>query len=162
MMFDAESLQRHFRFCWALTQNQADAQDLLQTAVEKVLRRPPKDQTKIHAYLRTVIRRSLVDDVRKQSAVGFDSIDNVISLESDFDLEKVVINQDELGWLWPKLDSVEQEILFLWALEGMTYAEISQELAVPRGTILAKIHRLRARIEQLVMQHSGGAQCQSR
>lgn len=51
-----------------------------------------------------------------------------------------------LGKLSPK----DRETLLLFALEGLTYAEISRVLGVPSGTVGSRITRARRRILELI------------
>jgi len=44
------------------------------------------------------------------------------------------------------LNPVEREILHLWAVEGMTTAQIAEQLDTPRGTVLSRIYRMRQRL----------------
>jgi len=41
----------------------------------------------------------------------------------------------------------EREILYYWAVEGMTAAQIATTLDSRRGTVLSRIHRLRTALD---------------
>lgn len=151
MYFDSDSLQRHYQFCWTLTGEQAEAYDLLQSALERFLRYPPTQAGSEHAYLRKIIRNAHIDRIRADANSvmhGTVALDNVVSLATEERLEQLIIDQDELAHIWPQMEVVEQQILFLWAVEGLSYSDIADELELPRGTLLAKIHRLRKRMEK--------------
>lgn len=49
-----------------------------------------------------------------------------------------------------KLSSRDRETLLLFALEGLTYAEISRVLDIPAGTVGSRITRARRRILELI------------
>lgn len=63
-------------------------------------------------------------------------------------LEDMVIDEAELDQLWAQLEPLEREILLLWAVEEYTPSEIALQLAMPRGTILSRIHCLRQRLRE--------------
>lgn len=37
----------------------------------------------------------------------------------------------------------EREIFYFWAIEGMSTAQVAEQLETPKGTILSKIYRMR-------------------
>lgn len=49
-----------------------------------------------------------------------------------------------------ELSSRDRETLLLFALEGLTYAEIGQVLGIPAGTVGSRISRARRRILELI------------
>ena len=57
-----------------------------------------------------------------------------------------MISRDQLEVIWSRLDGCEREILYYWAVEGMTAAQIASTTGSRRGTVLSRIHRLRARL----------------
>ena len=64
-------------------------------------------------------------------------------------LEGVVISQNQLEQLWSSLRDDQRELLYFHCLLEYTAGEISQEQGVPRGTILARIFRLRKHLQSL-------------
>ncbi|MBS3800090.1 MAG: RNA polymerase sigma factor [Thioalkalivibrio sp.] len=147
-MFGTEALNRLYRYAFTLTAHEADAYDLLQDGLERYLRSGHQDVTYPEAFARRIIRNRFIDNHRQQcarqeSALREDSGD--LTEIGIGNLETIMIARDELETIWRKLEMIDREILFLWALEGQTAREIAAELQVPRGTILSRIHRLRAR-----------------
>ena len=61
-------------------------------------------------------------------------------------LEDLVVLEETVARIWTELNPMEREVLSLWAVEGMTAQEIADQLETPRGTILARIHRLRKKV----------------
>ena len=51
--------------------------------------------------------------------------------------------------MWSLLDPLEREILYYWAAEDMTAAQIASTLGTRRGTVLSRIHRLRSRLRSV-------------
>lgn len=61
-------------------------------------------------------------------------------------LEELIVSRDELQQVWSRLYAFEREILYYRAVEDMTAAQIASTLGSRRGTVLSRIHRLRARL----------------
>ncbi|HEX4795759.1 MAG TPA: sigma-70 family RNA polymerase sigma factor [Humisphaera sp.] len=45
-----------------------------------------------------------------------------------------------------------QVVLLLWAVEDMSYKEISQAVEIPIGTVMSRLHRARQRLSELLRQ----------
>jgi len=150
-LFDQELLNKLYRYAYTLCMNKDDAYDLLQYALEKYLCKNHDDKYgSAMAYVRVIIRNRFIDEYRKQQKFPEDSFDDDNAIAIDVaSLEQVVLAQVELEIVWEKLDIFEREILYYWAVEEMTAAEISTQINVPRGTILSRIYRLRKKIQAI-------------
>ena len=58
-----------------------------------------------------------------------------------------MVAQLDLEIIWKELNTVEREVLYYWAIEGMTAQEIADQIDVPRGTVLSRIYRIRKRFD---------------
>ncbi len=148
-MFDKTELNKFYRYCFILVDNEADAYDLLQTALEKYLRSPPNQDSAKKYYMRTIIRNQFIDQYRSSQKFSVEIFDeNIVTSISDgvASLEEIAINEDEAHTIWNLLDSSEREIMYLWAIQGFTTAEVAKYLDIPKGTIVSKVSRLRKRI----------------
>ncbi len=146
-MFNETELNILYRYCVALTGDRDNAYDLLHESLEKFLGRPQVEMEKPLAYLRRVIKNLFVDHTRKNRdliQVSLDE-DNVVFLE-DHDPETLFLNREQVAQILRDLSSEERELLYFWAVEGLTAQEIAERYDRPRGTILARLHRLKARI----------------
>jgi RNA polymerase sigma-70 factor (ECF subfamily) len=148
-IFDRPVLQRLYRYGCALCKDPDQAYDLLQHALEKYIRDGGKHNYHHDvAYVRTVMRNRFIDDYRRSKRIPEDSYDDTSPIAiNEASLEDIVIAQIDLEIVWHKLDPFEREIMYYWAIEGMTAKEIAIEINVPRGTVLSRIHRLRKKIE---------------
>ncbi len=154
-LFCSQSLQSLYRYGYSLTQNEANAYDLLQDALARYLARPHKSKTldKPEFYIRRMMRNQFIDQLRHIKRFPLESLDQVDEQAADLDLnqfEQMMIDQHLLEQIWIRINPLERELLHLWAVEGMTALEISDQLETPRGTILSRIHRLRKKIEDLL------------
>ena len=147
--FDRTALNRMYRYCYSLTNNEDAAYDLLQDGLERYLRVRPDAPMAPFSYLRRIVRNRFIDGLRDR---GAQILDNAAEIDPDCvaigfgSLEGTVIAQQDLERIWDVLDPFERELLHLWALEGYTGKEVAEQLGLPLGTVLARIHRLRQRL----------------
>lgn len=154
-IFNQETLNKLFRYGYSLTDNEADAYDLLQDSITRFMEDPSKQLSADEAvpYLRRMMRNKFIDQLRRNQRFpleGLETIDAQVSNEDAESLEKVVIAQQTLDIIWKKMMPLERELLHLWAVEGFNAREIAEQLDVPRGTILSRIHRVRKKIDQVL------------
>jgi len=149
MLFDRDALNRLYRYAYALSGDESSAFDLVQDTVERCLRRPPGPLLCPEAFARRVMRNRFID-LRRRERTRPEQLDadgevELLAIDTRC-LEDVVISHDELDRLWSLLDPLEREILYYWAVEDMTAAQIATTLDSRRGTVLSRIHRLRKRL----------------
>ena len=150
MMFDRDRLNRLYRYAFTLTCDESEAFDLVQDTVERCLKNPPHSTHALDAWARRILRNRFIDIKRRQSVVeelpASEAIDTELVAIDVSSLEQVIIDQDQLRRIWAKLQPVEREILYYWAVEEMSAEEIADVMATRRGTVLSRIHRLRKRL----------------
>jgi RNA polymerase sigma-70 factor (ECF subfamily) len=147
MMLNRDSLQKLHRYAYSLTANEADAYDLLQSAIESSLNHPSDSEMKTMSYLRVIIKNRYIDEYRHKQKFPLEDIDDhsPVSL-NESSLEDVVIASHDLKNLWPTLEAIDREVLYFWAVEGFSMGEIADKMSISRGTLLSRIHRLRKRL----------------
>ena len=161
-MFNKDELNQLYRYALALSNQEAVAYDLVQSAIERLLSKGADFFASIEkplAYLKTVIRNLYIDLERHKKVVPMISIESetlsYIEPIEDNSMEDLLINQQEVLQLISCLSSQENELLYLWAVEEHTVDEIADIYEKPRGTMLSKLHRLKKRIrEQLLLKNS--------
>jgi RNA polymerase sigma-70 factor (ECF subfamily) len=143
-----EDYQRAFRYARALGANHDLARDLVQTAVLKGLSAARQDLREPLAYLLTSIRHAFYSELKRVQDSAMSTLENLEGvIATDLQpLEEMVIARDALERAWAQLSPPEREVLHLWAVEGFTVEEISIHTDTPRGTLLARLHRLRKRL----------------
>ena len=144
-MFSKEELNQFYRYCLALTGEEAQAHDLLQDSLEKYLRKrnPVKSS---RAYFRRIIRNLFIDQYRESSKREIIGLDENIIPTTDNDLENMVVNKEETQIILKELNPEDRELLYLWAVEEYTARELADLLNCPRGTILSRLHRMKIKI----------------
>ncbi len=143
-----EDYQRAFRYARSLGADRDLALDLVQTAIVNGLAVGRRDIADPLGYLLTSVRNAFISDIRRATRLTWsrlDDIDGVIATDLQ-PLEEAAITRDGLRRAWDALGPAEREVLHLWAVEGYTVDEISAQTGAPRGTLLARMHRLRKRL----------------
>ena len=156
--------QNLFRFAYSLCQHREDALDLVHSAIERLLRVKSTQPLQLEAYLRQVIRHLHYDRWRRQQRTPVHeplADDQSVVDTSDQALEQVIIQRQQLAAIWSQLTAEQRDIIYLWAWLGFTTQEVADELQLPKGTVLARIHRLRQRLLAAGAQAEVGADNQS-
>tara|TARA_R110002073_G_scaffold127066_4_gene272220 strand:+ start:390 stop:878 length:489 start_codon:yes stop_codon:yes gene_type:complete len=148
MNLDTSELNHLYRYCLALCGNADDAYDLLQDAIEKYLQQV--DNKRIdqpQGYIKRIARNRFFDEQRRRKIVQLEALEDTGDpAELEEVLEHSVVDELFLQKIWQTLGPKEREVIFLWAVEGLTTAEIALKIDVPQATVLSRLHRLRARI----------------
>ena len=146
LKINRNELQTLYRYCYSLVNNKNEADDLLQSGLEKWMK---LDQQKDYslAYIRKIIRNQFIDQCRRKKLVPFEQFDETTPLiMSSESMEQALIDDQEVELLMDKLNAGERETLFLWAVLEYSTSEIASETGEPRGTILSRLYRIKSRI----------------
>ena len=147
MIFDRSSLNQLFRYCLALCGERDQAYDLAQDAMEKYLTTDTQKVNNHYAFIKRIARNRFIDIQRRKQRLEFDVLEDIEGLSDiERELEALVVDELTLKSLWKSLTSSEREVVFLWAVEGMSAAEIASELDMPRATVLTRLRRMRLRL----------------
>ena len=140
------------KFCYSLTGNAADADDLLQITVERLLDKGMPEDAHPAKWAYRVCKNAWIDelrsrDVRQRYPQQADDLDNTA-----LSAEHVANSEREIATVSAMLDQLPQEqrlALTLVAVDGKTYAEAAEILQVPIGTIMSRIARARKQLTEL-------------
>lgn len=143
-----DDYQRAFRYARSLGADRDLALDLVQTAVMNGLAASRTAISGPLGYLLTSVRNAFISDRRRAARLTWSCLDDVEGvIATDLQpLEEAAVTRDGLRRAWAELGPGEREVLHLWAVEGYTVDEISAQTDIPRGTLLARMHRLRKRL----------------
>ena len=137
------------KFCFSLTGNAADGDDLLQLTVERVLDKGIPADAHVAKWAYRVCKNAWIDELRARE-VRHRYPQLVVEQEGDTpSAEQAADGQRELAAVAVALDSLPAEqrlALTLVAIEGKTYAEAADILEVPVGTIMSRIARARRQL----------------
>ncbi len=139
-------------FCFSLTGNHADADDLLQITVERVLEKGMPADAHAAKWAYRVCKNAWIDEIRSRDVrqkypqlVGE-------SLDVAHSAEHLAGGEQEFSVVAKALDSLPNDqrlALTLVAIDGKTYAETAEILEVPIGTIMSRVARARRQLVEI-------------
>jgi RNA polymerase sigma-70 factor (ECF subfamily) len=140
------------RYAVALLRSGPDADDLVQETVTRALDKPGlwRPGTNLRAWLFTMMHNLRVNDARRIRREGFpvppDAAVN-LSLPAT-QLGRLTLR--DLTRAIESLDEGHRAVLLLVGLEGMSYEEVADVLALPLGTVRSRLSRARTRLRHLL------------
>jgi RNA polymerase sigma-70 factor (ECF subfamily) len=136
-------LPRLRRFARSLTGNATDADDLVQTAVERALARRSqwRADTHLHSWMFTLMKHLWIDDRRAHGrratlAHPADEGERVADPAAPNAQTRTVIER-----AMDALPSEQRVAVALVLVEGLSYAEASRVLGIPEGTLTSRLAR---------------------
>lgn len=143
-----------FRVALSLTGQRADAEDLVQDTLVRAYRAIDRfDGAYPRAWLLTILRnthrnraRVRVPALLHEDDLRAGLLDRAGEVRSAEDV--VVDEQFEavLAEALAALPATHRVVVALVDVDGLTYAEAAEALGIPRGTVMSRLHRARARI----------------
>lgn len=134
------------RFCYSLTGTAADADDLLQATVEKLLQKGMPVDAHPAKWSYRVCKNVWIDEIRSREVRQRYSNTAAGDEEESLSAEDVADGEQEIAAVSRALNELPDEqrlALTLVAVDGKTYAEAAEILEVPVGTIMSRIARAR-------------------
>lgn len=139
------------RFAYSLTGSMADADDLLQNTVERLLTREMPGDVDLTKWAFRVCRNVWIDECRARK-VRRDAAENPELRDGQVtDGEHQTTQEIE----WNRVDSAmsrlpedQRQIISLVAIQGMPYKMVAEILDVPRGTVMSRLARARAALSE--------------
>jgi RNA polymerase sigma-70 factor, ECF subfamily len=143
----AALLPRLRRFGLALTGSATDADDLVQTACERVLRRSDqlREQSRLDAWIYGIMRNCWTDETRSRRVRRHDDMDAAANVIGD-DGEQVVqgtLTLKAVRQTMAALPAEQRTVLMLVCVDGLRYAEVAEVLGIPIGTVMSRLARAR-------------------
>jgi RNA polymerase sigma-70 factor (ECF subfamily) len=134
------------RFALSLTGSLADADDLLQSTVERVLTKGVPDDAQVLPWALKICRNLWIDETRSRK-VREDAVKEPAAQgEQTLDGERQVLGEmtlSEVQGVLNRMSEDQRAVLELIAVEGHSYKEASAILDVPIGTIMCRLARAR-------------------
>lgn len=134
------------RFAFSLTTSIADADDLAQQTVEKLLTKPIPEDAALLQWAFRVCRNLWIDEFRSRKVRENTRFDSELAQAQEVDEGKTIELQQELqavGNAMQLLPEDQKAILALVAMQGMSYREVSETLEIPIGTVMSRLARAR-------------------
>jgi RNA polymerase sigma-70 factor (ECF subfamily) len=140
------------KFCYSLTSNAADADDLLQTTVERVLDKGMPEDAHAAKWAYRICKNAWIDELRSREVRHRYPQLVVEQLEESPSAERTASGERQIAAVSDALDKLPREqrlTLTLVAIEGKTYAEAAEILEVPVGTIMSRVARARRNLMEI-------------
>jgi RNA polymerase sigma-70 factor (ECF subfamily) len=141
------------RFARSLERNRVAADDLVQETLERAIK-------KMHLYepsgpfigwLNTIMRNIFVDRVRRRKLITGPSLEDTPRNEpyqNENQVDRLILK--ELRVAVDDLPVEQRQVLLMIAVQGLSYEDAAQRLAVPLGTIRSRLFRARANLQQRI------------
>jgi RNA polymerase sigma-70 factor (ECF subfamily) len=144
-------LPRLRRFALSLTRHDNSADDLVQSCLERALSRSARRQPDgdLRAWLFQIMYRQFLDGQRRAKRYA-----GLLSLfgRSDEELapsaEQVALSRSALQD-FHKLPAEQRALLLLVSVEGLSYQEVADTMAIPIGTVMSRLSRARKALRAL-------------
>lgn len=143
-----EKLPNLRRYALSLCRSGDQADDLVQTTVERALKaRASFDPaSKIEAWLFRILRNAWIDIVRKKRVRGqeleYDKAPEIADTTGHQGYARLMVSSVMAAV--DLLPDGQREVLLLVSVEGLSYAEVAEILDVPKGTIMSRLCRARS------------------
>jgi len=152
-----------YNFARWLTQDTAEAEDLVQETYTKALRgfRSFQAGTNFRAWMYRILRNSFLSSrTGLKTTVALDSEEHEDSLPAENATpESLLLAQADREMVQATVSELPvhfREILLLCEVEEMSYQEIAETLAIPAGTVMSRLFRARKALRGLLQQKLKG------
>jgi RNA polymerase sigma-70 factor (ECF subfamily) len=148
-------LPRLRRFACSLTGQVADADDIVQIAIERALGRLDQFQagTRLDAWLFSIVRNAWIDEARSRVRRRRTFVAAELGEHVGEDGESVMHARLEAQDVWTAMQQLpheQREAIALVCVEGLAYREAADILGVPIGTVTSRLARGREALQSLL------------
>lgn len=150
-----------YNFAHWLSQNRADAEDLVQETYAKALKGFGSfaEGTNFRAWMYRILRNCFLSSKAGLAAMATSPLDEdepemEARLAHGMTPEVLAIRREGYSRMLRALEElpvVYREIVLLCEVEELSYREIAQVLAVPVGTVMSRLARARQRLRGMLM-----------
>ena len=150
-------LPRLRRFARALAKHAADADDVVQIAVERALTRSEQwnPSMRLESWMFGIIRNAWIDEMRSRkrrtALFAAEELGENVGIDSMEDEGTALSVQDAMA----RLPEEQRAAVALVLVEGLSYKEAAEVMEVPIGTLTSRLARGREALQKML---SGGGQ----
>lgn len=148
----AALLPRLRRFGRALARNREDADDLVQSAVERALTHTEqwRPGTRLDSWMFRIMQNAWIDETRarerrQQTFVEEEAGDNVGISTTDAQIDAIAVRKAV-----SQLGDDHRVVVALVLVEGLPYQEAAAVLGIPVGTLTSRLARAREALQVLL------------
>jgi RNA polymerase sigma-70 factor (ECF subfamily) len=147
------------RFAYSLTGSAADADDLVQTTFEKILKKGIPENVEAVKWAFKVCRNVWIDEYRSQK-VRQKATQAPELQEQTVDLKAAPHESKErmakVNAAMGTLPDDQRSILSLVALKGMSYKDVAIISGIPVGTVMSRLSRARTSLLDMLENQTAG------
>jgi RNA polymerase sigma-70 factor (ECF subfamily) len=146
-------LPRLRRFARSLARDAADADDLVQLALERALKARGQWQegTNLNAWMYRILRNVWIDELRsgarRARTFAPEEAGAAVGVPAHEDVERSAEMRD-VGRAMAALPEEQREAVALVLVEGLAYKEAAEILDIPMGTLTSRLTRGRQALAQ--------------
>jgi RNA polymerase sigma-70 factor (ECF subfamily) len=140
-----------YRFGLSLSRNDGDAADLVQFAFLQLAAKGHQiqDETKVKTWLYTTLRREFLSTLKKSRRLADQPIEDLeLVLPTLPPTQAMALEIEELLAALRRLPLEYREPLTLFYLKELSYAEISEILEIPLGTVMSRLSRAKGKLRK--------------
>lgn len=143
------------RFARALARDAADADDLLQVALERALK--AREQwapgTRMDAWMMRIVRNCWIDEVRSRTRRARTFLPEEEGEHAGVDMQHELDARADMHAVdraMASLNPEQREVIALVLVEGLAYKEAAEVLDIPIGTLTSRLTRGRQALVQIL------------
>ena len=142
--------------CW-LTQNQSEAEDLVQETYAKALRGFSSFEpgTNFRAWIFRILRNAFLTSRSGLKAKASIELEEEILPAAQDTPESILLRRSDWQLVQQALEQLpvtHREVLLLSEVEEMSYQEIAVTMSIPLGTVMSRLSRARRALRESVQQ----------
>ncbi|MEQ8816270.1 MAG: RNA polymerase sigma factor [Thalassobaculum sp.] len=160
----ASQIRELTRLAAFLTSNSAEADDLVQESMVRALTYVKDGGTvrNWRAYLGRILRNVRADHLGRQArrgpAVALDDVEHQLSVPAPQHAELLL---HELGEALDRIPHSQKRVLCLIGVDGLSYQDAAEQLNIPIGTVMSRLHRGRSALRREMGEFSPGGEPRS-
>ena len=153
----AELLPRLRRFARVITRNVADADDLVQVAVEKALTRAAqwRSGSRLDSWMFGIMKNAWIDEIRsrrRRERVHAPAEAGATIGDSSAAARDIALSVQAA---MARLPEEQRMAIALVLVEGLSYKDASESLGIPIGTLTSRLARGREALQALLEGNGG-------
>ncbi|KAF7778005.1 RNA polymerase sigma-70 factor, ECF subfamily [Pseudoalteromonas marina] len=141
------------RFAYSLTGSKADADDVVQITIEKLLVKGIPDDVEPAKWAFKICRNVWIDEYRsrkvRQNTAQADILPEPITSNEHQTLENKQMLKN-VNTALGQLPEEQRAIVSLVAVQGMAYKDVAHTLDIPIGSVMSKLSRARCTLYNLI------------
>lgn len=165
---DAANLEAHIpalkRYARSLTRDADEAEDIVQTCLERAIRRFELFQkgTNLRSWLFTIMHNEFISGIRRRNRRGASvPLDDWHSELRVGGRQEAAIEMRDLTRAFKSLPGRDRQILYMVGVEGRSYANTAELLKLRTGTVKSRLFRAREKLRACLDGASGAPEARA-